>query len=153
MATDATAGPDRPSDGWSPARIFMAVSAAYHVPLGLVGLAMDPTFPLGAEATVRAGSVHILGIFETNGWHSLAALLIGVASIFFAVRPDGARAAALAIGVGHVGIVVSLAVLPPSTFWFASNGADQFIHTLTAIGGIGSGLLTRPVRRAAWTSA
>ena len=145
MGTEAIAGYDRARMGWSPARIFMAVSAGYHLPLAVAGLVIDRSFPLGADATVQAGSVYVFGIFETNGWHSLAALLIGLASIYFAVRPDGARAAALAIGLGHIGIVVGLAFLPPSTFWFASNGADQVIHALTAIGGTGAGLLTRPV--------
>lgn len=122
----------------------MAVSALYFVPVGIVGLLIDRTFPIGAGAAATAGSRFIFGVFETNGWHSLAALLLGVISLFFTLRPRGARRAALAIGVGHVGLVMALIAWPPETFWLASNGADQVIHASTAIGGIATGLLTRP---------
>jgi hypothetical protein len=124
----------------------MAASAAFHLPVAIVGLAIDQTFPVGADAAEHAGSGHIFGILETNGWHSLAALLVGVVSLYFAVRPERAREGALAIGIGHVGVVLALTFWAPSTFWFMSNGADQVVHASTAIGGIGSALLTRPIR-------
>lgn len=127
---------------WSPARIFMLVSTLYHLPLGIAGLLYDQTFPIGASDAERAGSDHIFGIFETNGWHSLAALGLGVVSAYFMMRPRRARDAALVIGVLHVGIVVAFIAWPPETFWFASNTADQIVHTFTAIGGIGSALLS-----------
>ena len=128
---------------WSPARVFMLISALYHLPLGIAGLVYDQTFPIGAAATERAGSDHVFGIFETNGWHSLAALGLGAASLYLMVRPRRARDAALSIGVFHVGIVAALIAFPPETFWLASNTADQIVHSSTAIGGIGSALLTR----------
>jgi hypothetical protein len=121
----------------------MLVSAIYHLPLGIAGLLYDQTFPIGSDEAERAGSDHIFGIFETNGWHSLAALLLGVVSLYFLMRPRHARAAALAIGVFHVGIVVALIAWPPETFWLASNAADQVVHSFTAIAGIGAALLTR----------
>jgi hypothetical protein len=124
----------------------LLASAAYHLLLAIVGLAIDQTFPLGASATAHASSEHVFGIFETNGWHSLAALLLGVVSLYFALRPTRAREAALAIGVSQLLVVVTFGLLPPSTFWFASNGADQVVHTSTAIGGIGSALLAGPIR-------
>jgi hypothetical protein len=146
MATDARAGIAPQAGNWTPARIFMVASAVFHLPVAIVGLAIDQTFPFGADATVDAGSAHIFGILETNGWHSLAALLLGVISLYFALRPERARDAAFAIGIAHVVIVLSLTFWVPSTFWLASNGADQVVHTSTAIGGIGSALLTRPIR-------
>jgi hypothetical protein len=127
---------------WTPARLFLLVSAIYHTPLGIIGLAMDQTFPFGADSASHGHSEHIFGLLETNGWHSLAALLLGLISIFFALRPEHAREAALAIGIGHVGIVVSLILWDPSTFLLASNAADQVVHSATAVGGIVSGLLT-----------
>ena len=72
---------------------------------------------------------------------------MGAVSLYFAVRPEGARSAALAIGIGHVGIVLALSIWAPSNFWLASNAADQVVHVSTAVGGIGSALLTRPIRR------
>jgi Domain of unknown function (DUF4383) len=153
MAADTTAGLARQAGSWTPARIFMVASATFHLPVAIVGLAIDQTFPLGADAAAHAGSEHIFGILETNGWHSLAALLLGLVSLYFAVRPEGAREAALAIGIGHVVIVLGLTFWTPSTFLLASNAADQVVHASTAIGGIGSALLTRSIRFRASTPA
>ena len=153
MSVAAGSGAAGSAQSWSPARTFLAASAAYHLLLAIVGLAIDQTFPLGADAAAHAGSEHVFGIFETNGWHSLAALLLGVVSLYFAQRPTRAREAAFAVGLSQLLVVVALSVLPPSTFLFASNGADQVVHTSTAIGGIGSALLTRPVRSRASTPA
>lgn len=118
---------------WDAARIFMGLSAIWHVPLGVLGLAIDQTFPLTSAAA--AESEHIFGVFETNGWHSLAALLLGIVSVYFLLRPERAREAALAIGLSHVGIVLALVVWEPSTFLIASNTADQWVHATTAIAG------------------
>jgi hypothetical protein len=127
---------------WTPARIFMALSALYHLPLGIIGLAIDRTFPLSTGAAATAGSENILGVLETNGWHSLAALLLGVVSLFFAIRPGFAREAALAIGIGHVFLVLALTFWDPSTILLASNGADQVVHVSTAVAATACGLLT-----------
>jgi Domain of unknown function (DUF4383) len=132
------------SEGWTPARIFMLAAAVVHLPLGIAGLVYDQTFPVGATAAERASSELVFGIFETNGWHSLAALILGVITAYFAMYPRQARDAALIIGVLHVGIFAALVVSQPSTFWLASNDADQVVHASTAIGGIASALLTRP---------
>jgi hypothetical protein len=151
MEAKATVGVPRRAQRWSPARIFMLVSALYHLPLGIAGLLYDQTFPIGSAEAERAGSDLVFGIFETNGWHSLAALVLGVASLYFAMQPRGARLAALVIGVQHVGLVAAFIIWPSETFWMASNVADQFVHSFTAIGGIGTALLTRdsevPVER------
>lgn len=137
----ALAGPSqRPA--WTPARIFLAISAVWHLPLGMVGLVVDQTFPIGAHETAHAGSEHIFGVFETNGWHSLAGVLLGAVSLLFALRPQRARQAALAIGVFHVGVVISLILWGPETFWLASNTSDQIDHSATAVGGLVSGLMT-----------
>jgi hypothetical protein len=127
---------------WSPARIFLLASAIYHTPLGIIGLVMDQTFPLSSGAALHGHSEHIFGVLQTNGWHSLAALGLGLVSLFFALRPAYARETALAIGIGHVGLVFALILWDPSTFLLASNAADQIIHSTTAVSGIVCGLLT-----------
>jgi Domain of unknown function (DUF4383) len=126
----------------------MVVSALYHLPLGIAGLLYNQTFPVGSTEAESAGSDFVLGIFETNGWHSMAALLLGAVSLYFAMRPRGARTVALVIGVQHVALIAAFIAWPPETFWFASNMADQIVHSFTAIGGIGSALLTRDTRAA-----
>ena len=143
MSTTADGTTSVASERWTPARIFMVVSTLYHLPLGVAGLIYDQTFPVGAAAAERAGSELVFGIFETNGWHSVAALVLGIVSVYYVFNPRRARDVALAIGLFHVGIVVSLEIWEPSTFWLASNFADQVVHTSTAIGGIASALLTK----------
>lgn len=127
---------------WSPARIFLAISAAYHLFLGGVGLLIDQTFPTTAAEAARAHSEHIFGVFETNGWHSVAAILLGVVSLYFALRPRFAREVAIGVGLSQLGVVLAFAFFDPTTFLFASNGADQWIHSLTTIGGVAAGLMT-----------
>lgn len=127
---------------WDASRVFMAASAIWHLPLGVIGLLIDQTFPLSSAEAAAGHSEHIFGVFETNGWHSLAALLLGIVSTFFLIRPTRAREAALAIGVAHVGFVLALVVWAPSTFLIASNMADQFVHASTAATALLAGVLT-----------
>lgn len=127
---------------WSPARAFMAVSALFHLPVAVAGFLYDRTFPVGPGAAAAADSAHVFGVFETNGWHTLGALIVGAVSLYYALRPRHARDGALVLGGFHVVLVVSLMLWEPSTFWIASNAADQVVHSTTAIGGIGSALLT-----------
>jgi hypothetical protein len=144
MKVEGTAVLPPQSERWSPARVFMLVSTLYHLPLGIAGLLYNQAFPIGQAAAERAAHDHIFGIFETNGWHSLAALGLGAVSLYFTMRPRRAREAALAIGVLHVGIVAALIVWPPETFSLASNAADQVVHSFTAIAGIGTALASTP---------
>jgi hypothetical protein len=122
--------------------LFLALSAGYHLPLGILGFLYNRSFPIGSEAAASAESARVFGIFETNGWHSLAALAVGVISLWVVLENRRARTVSLSIGALHVGIVLSLFAWDPSVFWLASNNADQAIHSFTAIGGIASGLAT-----------
>ena len=148
-ASSTTVGSEQ---SWSPARIFMLVGAIVHIPLGIVGLLYNQAFPVGSSDAAHSASDHIFGIFMTNGWHSSAALGLGIAMTYFTLNPRRAREAALAIGLFHVGIFIGLVLFDPSTFWLASNGADQVIHASTAIFGTGSALLTRRDRPVATAS-
>lgn len=128
---------------WTPARWFLLAFAIVHLPLAVAGLMVDRSFPIGAGAARAADPGHVFGVFETNGWHTLGALLLGVIAAVAVIRPGRERAVALAIGALHVWLVVSLVLWDPSNFWIASNDADQIVHASSAIGGIASGLLTR----------
>lgn len=128
--------------GWTPARAFMAASALFHLPVAVAGFLSDRTFPIGPGAAAAADSGHVFGVFETNGWHTLGALVVGAVSLYYVLRPRHARDGALSLGLFHVALVLSLVVWDPSTFWIASNAADQVVHASTAIGGIASALLT-----------
>ena len=107
-----------------------------------MGFAINSAFPIGAAEFGTAGSDHIFGIFETNGWHNLAGLISGLIALGFATRPEWARLGALFKGVLYVAITTSLAIWGSETFWIASNTADQVLHGTLAILGIVSGLAT-----------
>jgi uncharacterized protein DUF4383 len=142
-AEGAPSGLDvRSGHRWTPARWFLLATAVWHMPLGVAGFFVNRSFPIGPDATKSAGSAHAFGVFETNGWHSLLALILGVVALYFTLNPGRARSVALAIGVIHVGVVASLILQDPATFWIASNDADQIVHLSSAIGGIACGLLT-----------
>ncbi len=133
----------RSGSAWSPARWYLLIFTLFHVPVGVAGLVIDRSFPLGAEAARQAGSEHLFGVFETNGWHSLGALGLGLIAAWVTLNPQRARGVALAIGVLHVGLFVSLVLFEASVFWIASNWADQVVHASSAVGGIIAAVATR----------
>lgn len=126
---------------WTPARWFLLVPAVVHLPLAVGGLVINRSFP-GPFSTGDPGAEVVFGVFRTNGWHSLAALLVGAVALWFTLNPKGTRATALTIGLVHVVVVVQFALVDPVTFWIASNNADQGVHAFSALGGILSALLT-----------
>ncbi|MFN2589857.1 MAG: DUF4383 domain-containing protein [Actinomycetota bacterium] len=140
-ATPAVRGVDRT---WNPARVYLWVSAVYLTVLSAAGFFYNRTFPVGAAAAERAGSGHILGIFETNGWHNLAGLVFGVVALVFLTRPvRDAALGAIVVGVPNLIAFIAFSVAAPTTFWFASDGADNIVHATLGFGGILAALLTR----------
>ncbi|MDP9069661.1 MAG: DUF4383 domain-containing protein [Actinomycetota bacterium] len=115
-------------------------------PLGSRGVLLRPNVSDRDRGSGAGGERSLFGIFETNGWHTLAALILGAITTYFTLNPERAREAALGIGLFHVAVVAALEVFDPSTFWIASNGADQIVHATTAVGALAAGLATRPTR-------
>ncbi|MFN2589237.1 MAG: DUF4383 domain-containing protein [Actinomycetota bacterium] len=144
-ATEANPGRDlaETGSGWTPARIYLAGAGVYLVVVGAVGFLYDASFPVGAEEAARAGSDHVFGVFETNGWHNLAGLVFGVIALLFLTRPRDAVLGALVVGVPNAATFVAFLVEEPTTFWFASNGADAVAHAALGFGGIVAALLSR----------
>ncbi|MDQ3953251.1 MAG: DUF4383 domain-containing protein [Actinomycetota bacterium] len=140
---------ERGADGvqmaaWSPARIYLVASGGFLVVAAAVGFGLSTTFPSSAGA-VDSGP-HIFGIFETNGWHNLAALVSGTISLGFAARPEWARVGALVKGTLYVAVTTSIAVWGPETFLIASNAADQVVHGTFGVAGLAAWLATPPHR-------
>jgi Domain of unknown function (DUF4383) len=128
---------------WSPARVYLAVTAAYLLVLGVAGFLSDASFPTSSAAV---GHHHVLGIFDTNGWHNLAGMVFGALALVAALDPTRARMGALIVAVPNAFVFVTFALVDPSTFWFASNGADNVVHAVLGFGGIAAALAT-PARR------
>ncbi len=134
---------------WTPARIFLCLGGGWLLVVGIVGFALNSTFPIGAAEAQASHSAHIFGVFETNGWHNLAAMLFAVVALpVVFLRPDWSRSTAMMLGVVHVGVTLGLSLWDPSTFWVASNSADQVVHAGYAVGGIATAMATPKVTEA-----
>jgi Domain of unknown function (DUF4383) len=133
---EATAG------GWSPARLYLAVSGAWHLVVAVGGFLVDQTFPTSIAAARSGHSAHIFGIFETNGWHTLGAAIVGVVATYAAIYPKRAREVAFGIGAFHVPFTLALVFWEPHTFLIASNGADQIVHISSAVLGLAAAIAT-----------
>ncbi|MDP8955853.1 MAG: DUF4383 domain-containing protein [Actinomycetota bacterium] len=131
----------RASD-WSPARLYLAVNGAWHLVLAVAGFLTDQTFPTSMAAARSGHSGHVFGVFETNGWHTLGAAVIGVVATYSAIYPRRAREVAFAIGAFHVPFTLALFVWEPHTFLIASNDADQIVHASSAILGLAAAFAT-----------
>lgn len=78
-----------------PARIFLCVSAAYLLVLGIGGLMVNSSFKVGDDLPHG----HLFGVIETNGWHNLAGVLLGAQSLYHAVSGRWLREGALAVAL------------------------------------------------------
>ena len=88
-----------------PAQVFLWISAAYLLILGVGSLAIGLDFSVGDDVATD----HLFGVFETNGWHGLAGLLLAFASLVFVIGRR-ARDGALVIGASLLasGVVLLL---------------------------------------------
>lgn len=137
--------PERVARRWSPARIYLVASGIFLLFVAAVGFALDRSFPTSPDAV--GSSRWVLGVFETNGWHTTAGLISGVVALAFATRPEWARFGAMLKGVFYVAVTTSLLLVEPSTFLLVSNTADQVVHATLGVTGIVSALMTRPAYR------
>lgn len=140
----ATASEPRPRETatWSPARVYLVASGVLLVLAAVVGFGVNSAFPATSDEVGSAGSGHILGIFETNGWHNLNAVISGAIALGFAVRPEWARTGAFFKGAMYVAVTVSIALWGPETFRIASNTADQIVHAALGVTGLAAGFAT-----------
>ncbi|MDQ3914226.1 MAG: DUF4383 domain-containing protein [Actinomycetota bacterium] len=127
---------------WSPARVYLVASGVFLVAASLVGFTVNSAFPASSGAVESAGTGHILGIFETNGWHNLSALISGAIALAFAIKPEWARTGALVKGVMYVAVTASIAIWGPEAFKIASNAADQVVHATLGVTGLAAAAMT-----------
>ncbi len=136
-----------PSKTWTSARLYMLVSVVFLIPTGIVGLITNQNFALGDGATRPKTADMVFGVLETNGWHSTAAVVNGLAALALLLfaSDDVVRRGALFIGAALAGLTVAL-MIPRSIDLLdnvlASNAADNLTHATQAIGGIATGLLS-----------
>ena len=120
----------------TPARLYLLVSGGYLLVVGVVGFGLDASFPT-SSAEVAASHGHLFGIFETNGWHNLGAVGLGLSALVVAIgRPGHSAVVAVLSGAANAGVFLLFAGWEPATFLVASNAADQVVHATLAVGGL-----------------
>lgn len=93
-----------------PDQLYLWVWGAMLVVLGGLSLVIHPDFATGDKVTGE----HLFGVIETNGWHGLAGLTVGILSLAFARSRRWAPTAALLVGV--------LGGILPALALFAAHG-------------------------------
>ena len=124
----------------SPARLYALVVGATLVVAGIIGFLYNASFSVGSAVERDA----VFGLLDVNGWHNVVHVATGALGLVFA--RSAARAYALGLGAVYIlvfvlGLVVGdggelLGLIPINT-------ADNVLHLLLGVTGVGAGLATR----------
>ena len=128
-----------PIRNWTVGQHFAVWIGLFTTVTGLIGLAINPDFAVGDDATAEAF------IVDWNGWHAVAAILVGVPGLAMAWLPGLAvpYLAYRAVTDGAVAVWAALDDRPLGVLYLPTNG-DAILHTvLAAISTIGIVLSVR----------
>jgi Domain of unknown function (DUF4383) len=116
-----------PMRDWTVAQHFAIWVAVFTVVTGLIGLAINPSFATGDDATAETF------IVDWNGWHALAALLVGVPGLAIAWYPGLAipYLAYRAITDAGVALWAALDDRPLGVLYLPTSG-DAIVHLVIA---------------------
>jgi hypothetical protein len=130
-----------PLDERPPAQVYALAIGLTLVVLGIFGFFYNASFSTG-DGTARGA---VLGLLDVNGWDNLVHIVSGATGLFLAGSYAGSRAYALGVGALYLAIAAlgfaagsgdEVADLMPV------NTADNFLHLLIGIAGLGAGLAT-----------
>jgi hypothetical protein len=113
---------------WSVAVWFAMGIAVFTTVTGLIGLAMNPDFSVGDDATAEAF------IVDWNGWHAVAALLVGIPGLAVPWFPGLAipYLAYRAITDGAVALWAAVDDHPLGLLYLPTN-SDAILHLTLAV--------------------
>jgi hypothetical protein len=126
----------------SAARLYATVVGALLTIAGIAGFFYNGHFGSGSDAFGNDTSVKVLGILAVNGWHNVVHLVTGALGLLAA----GHAARAYALGLGAIYVVLAVwgfilgsgqeivSIVPVNT-------ADNVLHALLGVLGIGAGLV------------
>lgn len=133
--------------GSSPARLYATLVGGVLVVAGIIGFFYSSSF--GAPGTVDEA----FGILDVNGWHNVIHILTGAIGLM--VAGFAARHYALGLGVVYLAIAVWGFIIGSGENilgFIPVNTADNFLHLILGLLGIGAGIST-PAQRASRTPA
>ena len=131
-----------PMREWTVAQHFAVWIGLFTVVTGAIGFAINPDFAVGDDATAETF------IVDWNGWHALAALLVGLPGLAIAWLPNLAvpYLAYRAVTDAGVAVWVALDDRPLGVLYLPTTG-DAIVHAaLAAVAALGI-LLARGARR------
>ena len=129
--------------GSTPAQLYSLVFGAVLLLAGIVGFLVSASFGTG---TAPRGDN--LVAFKVNGWHNLVHLASGAVGLAMARTPAGGRL--FALGFGAVYLVVTIYGFVAQTNilrLLALNDADNFLHLVIALAGLGAYAASRSTPR------
>ncbi|MGX6741905.1 DUF4383 domain-containing protein [Streptomyces xantholiticus] len=143
MTTNVRAA-HRTSRRRTPAQWYLLVSGVFVTLWGIAGFFVNSSFTSGVHA-VHAPGNHglILGVFATNGWHNVVALTLGGVALLLH-GSSAVKGHAAGLGAGYLAFTVSTAMA--GHFLLAGNLANDIVHVLLAVTGIGAAIVTRASR-------
>jgi len=125
----------------SPAQVFSVVVGITLVAAGILGFFYNASFGTG-DGTERDA---VLGILDVNAWHNIVHLATGAVALAVAGSYGASRAYALLFGVVYL-IVTLLGFIAGDGEEIFNvipvNTADNVLHLLLGIAGLGAGLAT-----------
>jgi hypothetical protein len=128
-------------DERSPAQVYALVIGLTLVVAGIAGFFYNASFSTGDDIERDA----VLGVLDVNGWHNIVHIASGAIGLFVAGSYGGARVYALGLGVVYL-LVALLGFIAGDGEEILNlipvNTADNFLHLLIGIAGIGAGLAT-----------
>ena len=131
--------------GMTPAQIYALVFGATLLLVGLLGFAVNSDFETGNG--VQGDE---LIAFEVNGIHNLVHIASGLLGLALFRRADSAKAYALGFGAVYLLVtIIGFADGEDVLGLIPVNDADNVLHLLIALLGIGAGLASSDRRDAA----
>ncbi len=122
--------------GMTPAQMYALAFGATLLLVGLIGFAVNSDFDTGNG--IQGDD---LIIFEVNGIHNLVHIASGLLGLALFRRNDTARAYALGFGAVYLLVtIIGFADGKDVLGLIPVNGADNVLHLLIALLGIGAGL-------------
>jgi hypothetical protein len=128
-------------DERSPAQIYALVIGITLVAAGILGFFYNASFGTG-DGTERDA---VLGILDVNGWHNVVHVASGAVGLAVFASYSGARLYALGFGAVYL-LVAALGFIAGDGDEIFNlipvNTADNVLHLLIGIAGVGAGLAT-----------
>jgi hypothetical protein len=133
-----------PMREWTVAQHFAVWIGLFTVVTGLVGMAINPDFAVGDDATAEAF------IVDWNGWHAVAALLVGLPGLAIAWLPNLAIPYLAYRAITDAGVALWAALDDqPLGVLYLPTSSDAILHaSIATVAALGIVFAVRQARQA-----